>query len=671
MCIRDRTYTNNRIFDDISTEFTGVGATFRMKVGGANTTGITTGSSLVLINGIFQKPTTANNLSNNYVFVGVGTTAQDIKFTGITSFSTNNQIISETDINQNRLPRGGKIVSLGSTGGLGVAPLVGAAVTGILNQFGVITSVGIGSTVYNQSVSPSRPPGTLSFGSGYRPVGGTVAIGITDLAYEHRFVSAGVGSIRTNASGSNIFAATQRTATDATYISHTGLLTLTIANHGLSAGNFVGIDTGSLVFTCSRDDFASNHAYPRALSKTTGLPDPIAGIATVITAVTTNTITAFIGFGGGAGTGASATGNIGVGGTLDINIGAGGTNYVNPRFQFPQPNYANMEVMGVSRNGVASTVTGSNLLVTLNVGASSTVGIGSTLFEITSFEIARDGYAFKRGDKVKPVGLVTARGADLEDYILEVTEIYNDKFTSWDFGEFDYIDPIGNLQDGVKTRFPLRVNGELLSFDVGQTVDSQQIDMNALLIIYVNNVLQDPGVAYSFEGGTTFEFTTAPEANDDIAVFFYKGTASEDVAEVNVIETIKDGDVVKLQANDDTSILTNQNTRRLIDLAQRNRTVSGITTTDTLETEIYTGVGINDSATNKPLTWIKQKEDKVVNGVVVSKSRDSIEPLIYPTARIIGDIGAGSTSKIYVDDANFFQYEANDCLLYTSDAADE
>ena len=430
----------------------------------------------------------------------------------------------------------------------------------------------------------------------------------------------------------------------------------------MSAGNFVGIDTGSLVFTCSRDDFQSNHAYPRALSKTTGLPDPIAGIATVITAVTTNTITAFIGFGGGAGTGASATGNIGVGGTLDINIGAGGTNYVNPRFQFPQPNYENMEVMGVSRNGVASTVTGSNLLVTLNVGASSTVGIGSTLFEITSFEIARDGYAFKRGDKIKPVGLVTARGADLEDYILEVTEIYNDKFTSWDFGEFDFIDPIVNLQDGVRTRFPLRVNGELLSFDVGQTVDSQQIDMNALLIIYVNNVLQDPGEAYSFEGGTTFEFTTAPEENDDIAVFFYKGTASEDVAEINVVETIKNGDVVRLQANDDTSILTNQNTRRLIDLAQRKRTVSGITTTDTLETEIYTGVGINDSATNKPLTWIKQKEDKVVNGVVVSKARDSIEPLIYPTARIIGDIGTGSTSKIYVDDANFFQYEANEDL---------
>ena len=52
------------------------------------------------------------------------------------------------------------------------------------------------------------------------------------------------------------------------------------------------------------------------------------------------------------------------------------------------------------------TTTGSNLLVTLNVGASSTVGIGSTLFEVTSFEIAREGHSFKRGDKFKPVGLV-------------------------------------------------------------------------------------------------------------------------------------------------------------------------------------------------------------------------------------------------------------------------
>mgnify|MGYP006064680937 CR=1 FL=1 len=131
--------------------------------------------------------------------------------------------------------------------------------------------------------------------------------------------------------------------------------------------------------------------------------------------------------------------------------------------------------------------------------------------------------------------------------------IYKDKFAAWDFGEFDFIDPIDNLQDGERKRFPLRVNGELLSFDIGQTVDSQLIDMNALLIIYVNNVLQNPGTAYNFEGGTTFEFTTAPDIDDNISVFFYKGTASEDVTEIDVVETIKNGDIVQLQANNDTS----------------------------------------------------------------------------------------------------------------------
>tara|TARA_B100000965_G_scaffold190967_1_gene159409 strand:+ start:8686 stop:21657 length:12972 start_codon:yes stop_codon:yes gene_type:complete len=652
-----KTYDANQIFDDVSTKFTGIEDTFRMTVGGANTTGITTGSSLVLINGIFQKPTTGNNLNNNYSFIEVGGSAQDIVFTGISSEGTGNKIISNLDVNQNQLPRGGMVVSVGSSGGRGVAPLIGAAVTGILNQFGVITAVGIGSTVYDQSVSPSRPPGTLSFGSGYRPVGGTVAIGITDLAYEHRFVSAGVGSIRTNASGNNIFAATQRTATNATYISHTGLLTLTIASHGLSAGNFVGIDTGSVVFTCSRDNFASNHAYPRALSKTTGLPDPIAGIATVITAVTTNTITAFIGFGGGAGTGASATGNIGVGGTLDINIGAGGTDYVNPRFQFPQPTYDNMAVQGVSRLGIGPTTdTGESLLVSLNVGSSSTVGIGSTLFEIESFKITRPGHSFKVGDVIKPVGLVTARGATLQDFTLEVTEIFTDKFSAWDFGEFDFIDPINSLQNGVRTRFPLRLNQELLSFDIGASVDSQLIDMNSLLVIYVNGVLQEPGSSYTFEGGTTFNFTVAPEPDDNITIFFYKGTSAEDVSEIDAKETIKDGDLVQLQANADVTTLTNANTRLIVDQQQKKRTVSGITTVDTFETEIYTGVGINDSASLKTLSWSKQKIDKVVNGVIVSKARDSIEPLVFPTAKIIGDIGV-STDRIYVDDSNFFEYE--------------
>ena len=158
------------------------------------------------MNGIFQKPTTANNSGNNYDFASIGAgTSTNIIFTGITSTS-GDKILSQEDVNLNQLPRGGVIVSLGSTGGEGIAPLVGAAVTVVKNDNGQITGVGIGTTDVH--------------GSGYR---GTVAIGITDISYEHVFASSGIGSIKTQASATNIFNGTSRTATNAVSVSYTHL----------------------------------------------------------------------------------------------------------------------------------------------------------------------------------------------------------------------------------------------------------------------------------------------------------------------------------------------------------------------------------------------------------------------------------------------------------------
>ena len=97
-------YSNNRIFDDISDGFTGIGATHRMFVAGINTTGIQTGSSIVLLNGIFQKPTTANNSGNNYEFVAPSASATDIVFTGITS-ANGSKVVSQSDVNLNQLPK--------------------------------------------------------------------------------------------------------------------------------------------------------------------------------------------------------------------------------------------------------------------------------------------------------------------------------------------------------------------------------------------------------------------------------------------------------------------------------------------------------------------------------------------------------------------------------------
>ena len=512
-------YTNNKIFDDISDGFTGLGATHLMKSAGANTIGIQTGGSIVLMNGIFQTPTTENNQGNNYDFIGDTTAGiTTITFTGITIGGVKGN--SQTDVNLNQLPRGGMIVSLGSTGGLGVAPLAGAAVTAVINGSGVITGVGIGTADRH--------------GSGYR---GSVAIGVTD-------------------------------------------------------------DTGT-------------------------------------------------------GSGANITATVGAGGTLAFNIVSGGTGYVKPRLQIPDPSYEDLDVIGVSRLGIgATTDTGFGLKVSVTVGASSTVGVGSTLHTVESFKITRNGFGFKKGDVLRPVGLVTALGlsSKVSEFDLTVTEIFTDNFAAWDFGEFDNIDNIKNLQDGARLRFPLRLNGQLLSFEQDNRVDeSSLIDMKDLLLIFVNGVLQEPGKNYNFEGGTTFDFVSAPELNDDIDIFFYKGTASganSDTQIVDVPQTLKKGDVITIGGIPGD----------LTDTTQNPRTVIGISTSDTFETEIYTGPGIGN--TFKPIiNWQKQKIDKIIGGDVVSKARDSLTSLIFPTARIIGNLGTGNDPDIFVDDAQFFEYE--------------
>ena len=824
-------YTTNAIFDDISTEFTGIGQTFAItKEGvGIGSTSLLIGSSLLVVNGMFQKPTTVNNTGNNYSFAAVGTTESNIIFTGITS-DDNSTIIDQIDVNQNQLPRGGKIVSLGFTGGLGVAPLVGSVVhpvigaaksiseivgiptsdvdislgiatasynnrtgllevttvkshkfrttneqvrlvgleftcsgsfsvsdadydpyTGVLNltigqhnlqvgtNVGIATAslvfqcskdnygsehsyprhgidpiagigtpiiaatsqtitinVGIGTTAGDRYLHKYVSGGTvtfgtdhigvtttifpdstndrpfsitgitsektftadvgictiphtyvgqgtaspyysdLTFGSGYR---GSVAIGITDEVYNHKFVRAGINSITAN-TGATF------TPTNAIYESHTGQLLLTIANHGLVAGtNTIGISTESLVFSCSRDNYKTDHGYPRTT-------DPAHNANLAIGATSINTLTVNVGPGGGSGTGANITATVGLGGTLAYAIGAGGTGYINPVVLVPQPAYENLSVTGISRLGVgATTDTGVGQLVNIEVGPSGIVtGIGSTLSTAISFNVMREGHSFKIGDKFKPVGLVTARGVTtMTDVEFTVLDTFSDRFTSWNFGQFDYIDNTSDLQNGIRTRFPLRYNGELLSFEIDPTdADSQLIDLDSLLLIFIDGVIQNPKEAYTFEGGTTFTFTNAPTPEDNIDIFFFRGTTGEDSTAVSVRETIKKGDVLQVS---NLGITT----------AQTSRTVAGITTSDTLQTNVYVGLGIDEN-NYKPLNWTKQKTDKIINGEIVYKSRNSIETLVYPSARIIKDIST-TDNAIYVDNAQFFNYEENESSI--------
>jgi hypothetical protein len=510
-------YRTNQVYDDISNQFTGIGRTFTLTVGGANTVGLgsTGGNGILFINGIFQTPTTVNNPQNNFSIIENSIAGiSSVVFSGIRNPDTLNIFTSEFDINQNQTPRGGIIISLGSSTGLGYAPLVGAAVTAVVGAGGAITSVGLGATD--------------NLGSGYN---GLVSIGVS--VYE---------------SG------------------HTG-------------------------------------------------------------------------------TAASIRASVGAGGVLSFNIINAGTGYTNPKIFVSEPSYENLKVTGVSRLGIgATTDTGVGLLLNVKVGASSTVGIGSEYYEVTGFNISRPGYAFKRGDVFKPVGLVTDSrlGAPLSEFKLTVIDTFTDSFAAWQFGEFDYIDSIQNYQDGVRTRFPLYYNEELLSFEVQR---GSRVNLANALLIIINGIIQDPGVAYEFNGGTSFVFTTAPKPEDGVAIFFYKGTAGDDsklITDIN--ETLKRGDSVQVFKNNSISNTITQDKRVIFDLSS----------SDKFETNLYSDQGI-DTQNYKPLSWIKQKVDRKVNGENVSKTRDSIESLIYPTAKIIKNFST-TDSQIFVDNAEFFNY---------------
>ena len=74
----------------------------------------------------------------------------------------------------------------------------------------------------------------------------------------------------------------------ASYDAATGVMILSIANHGLSTGDRVKIADNSLTFTCTMDSNATNHTYPRST-------DPASGQYLEITASTADTITVNVG----------------------------------------------------------------------------------------------------------------------------------------------------------------------------------------------------------------------------------------------------------------------------------------------------------------------------------------------------------------------------------------
>ena len=394
-----------------------------------------------------------------------------------------------------------------------------------------------------------------------------------------------------------------KSVTWADYDHLTGDLVLTIGTHNYSVGDSVKIADNGLSFTCSADSHQTSHTYPRAVAAD-GQPDPAYDTSLNITAVDTTggKITVNVGdVSDVSRTKSYPRSTDGISGKwikvfsasgstfkIDVLQGDISTNNSTHTFAGCAANAISQKrdraydapIEVISANQGAGTITlqvgkTGNLNAHTFDSGSTTAGavisggnynhtfvksdIGSItrgfnqnneLFSVKNFQVARQGHSFAIGDRMKVVGLVTSAlvHEPIQEFELNVASTSNDYFSAWQFGEIDFIDDIRFLQDGSRTRFPIFLNGQLLSFEKDESDPlSAQIDLNAVLLIFVNGVLQTPNWAYQFFGGTSFTFTEAPDADDKVDIFFFKGQDGIDIKIVDIDESIKIGDHLKIK----------------------------------------------------------------------------------------------------------------------------
>ena len=154
-------------------------------------------------------------------------------------------------------------------------------------------------------------------------------------------------------------------------------------------------------------------------------------------------------------------------------------------------------------------------------------------------------------------------------------------------------------------------------------------------------MLQEPGINYEFNGGTSISFDAAPTSEDDIFIFFYRGTVGQDSFIFDVNETIKEGDIIELFKSAELEL--NNVVKDTTNFAQRDeRIIQRIATASIVETPFYQGSGVNNNDF-KPLRWNKQKQDIEYGGGLISKARDQSEAQITPICNVIASIASTDT----------------------------
>jgi len=584
--------------------------------------------------------------------------------------------------------------------------------------------------------------------------------------YDHRFVSIDGGAISDVSSGLGY------TPTSATYDGPSGIVTFTLASHGLTTSNYVSIAQSSLVFRCSMDDYSSLHPYPRAT-------DPIVGYgSTAITSATTNTFSINVGVSTIVNYNISTAVYSASSGILTMTLGSGGALHglttgtsiklsteslsfrcskdsyasVHKYPRKPDPYYTGTNVTSVNSTtqfevnvGISTVLShyvgfgsvqsaiiaprlnnnsaskfdvaanGSEVLRVIDgktfetqtgistrnhiyarggyvngynevvfddplsysgIGltysdTSSGIGTGATIdivvgqgSSIVQFTIQNTGSGYGNLQKLTvPTGGTTGIPLDpsktFTEMIIDIEKVFSDEFTGWSVGQLEVLDNIERYIDGSKTEFELTVNNASISIVAKK---GSKIDVQDVLLVFVNNIPQVPGKGYKFPGGSVITFTEAPKKGDTIEILFYKGTGGQDVVERKVIETVKPGDDLTIGR-----LISQDNW-----LQEVARVPISVDSTDRVSTPPYYGPGnSSDSTLERPINWCRQTEDRIINEKGVGKDRELYEPVINPYSPIIKSVGIGST-VIYVENARPYfdpQDEVNQlpALLVDSD----
>jgi len=614
------TYTTNAVFNDISDQFTGIQSAFSLTTGygssETNALGFSTYNGVLLINDMFQEP--ASTEQGNYSF-GEGSGITTVTFTGeetsLAAYRRPTDTVLGENANRTNYPNGGKILSVGSTGGLGYQPLVAAGGTAIVSGVGTITSISIGNT-----------------GSGYRSgIQTTVNVGVQTYGVGiASYVSIGTAAI----SGGHIVSiAVTNPGIGYTYYPIDSTTFMTAA--GAAGTTIIGVADTSRITTGSIISIAQT-----TNSSTTSKVTLIANVSVVSVGQSQFTI----------GTGDTISSAIGIGTTTAAPV-VTIKSFDPPEVVIDSPlNYTNIPLI---YDPNSTTGAGQSASVDFVVGMGGSV---------VDFKVKREGFGYGNGEILTvatggATGIPTTSSTSHIDFELTVQKIHTDEFSGWHFGQLEALDNFSTDLDGFRTVFQMKVSNKPVSL---KTAPGWNVSPVHSLLVFVNGLLQEPGYAYNLgSGGSSIVFSTAPNADDYIHVLFYKGTPGIDVALLNVAKTIKKGDQIDIQNNPEKLF---NGYPQGPGLNQEPRIIVGITSlsSDSVTTTPYNGIGIStDISLLRPSNWRKQTSDLIVNNRPVGKDRVELEADIFPTAFAIQPIGAGTT-YVYVDTVRPFFNQYNE-----------